>query len=80
MGRRDIRDVILAMRERGKTIFFNSHLLSELELICDRVAILVAGQVARQGTLDELAVTDNTTPSSWRTPRAPPWWRPCANT
>jgi ABC-2 type transport system ATP-binding protein len=57
VGRREIRDVILGMRARGKTIFINSHLLSELEMICDRVAILVKGQVARQGTLDELAMT-----------------------
>lgn len=55
MGRRDIREVIRSLRERGKTIFVNSHLLGELEMICDRVAILVAGLVARQGTLDELA-------------------------
>ncbi len=57
MGRREIRDVILALSRRGKTIFINSHLLSELEMICNRVAILVKGQVARQGTLDELAMT-----------------------
>jgi ABC-2 type transport system ATP-binding protein len=56
VGRRDIRDVILRLREQGRSIFINSHLLSELEMICDRVAILVKGQVARQGTLDELTV------------------------
>jgi ABC-2 type transport system ATP-binding protein len=44
------------MKQRGKTIFINSHLLSELELISDRVAILVGGRVARQGTIDELAI------------------------
>jgi len=58
VGRRDIRNVLLKLREQGKTIFINSHLLSELEMICDRVAILVLGQVARQGTLNELTVTD----------------------
>jgi len=52
MGRREIRDTILAMRHRGKTIFINSHMLSELEMICDRVAILVGGLVATQGTID----------------------------
>jgi ABC-2 type transport system ATP-binding protein len=57
MGRREIRDAILSMRNRGKTIFINSHMLSELELICDRVAILVGGLVAKQGTIDELAIT-----------------------
>ena len=53
-GRRDIRDVMGRMKERRKTVFVNSHLLSELEVICDRVAILVQGRVARQGTIDEL--------------------------
>ncbi len=54
LGRRDIRDVLLRLRERGKTVFINSHLLSELEMISDRVAILVLGRVARQGTIEEL--------------------------
>jgi ABC-2 type transport system ATP-binding protein len=56
VGRRDIRDVLARLREQGKTVFVNSHLLSELEVICDRVAILVKGMVAKQGTLDELTV------------------------
>lgn len=56
VGRREIRDVLVRLRDAGKTVFINSHLLSELELICDRVAILLNGQVAKQGTLDELAV------------------------
>ena len=55
-GRRDIREVMVRMREKGKTIFVNSHLLSELEVVSDRVAILVGGKVARQGTIDELTV------------------------
>jgi ABC-2 type transport system ATP-binding protein len=58
LGRRDIRNVLLKLREEGKTIFINSHLLSELEMICDRVAILVLGQVARQGTLNDLTITE----------------------
>jgi ABC-2 type transport system ATP-binding protein len=58
VGRRDIRNVLMKLREQGKTIFINSHLLSELEMISDRVAILVQGQVARQGTLNELTITD----------------------
>ena len=55
-GRRDIREVMNRMREQGRTVFINSHLLSELEAISDRVAILVGGRVARQGTIDELTV------------------------
>ena len=56
VGRRDILEVLGRMRQQGKTVFVNSHALSELETICDRVAILVQGQVARQGTIDELTV------------------------
>ena len=56
VGRRDIREVLSEIRSRGKTVFVNSHLLSELEAVCDRVAILVNGRVARQGKMDELTV------------------------
>jgi ABC-2 type transport system ATP-binding protein len=55
VGRRDVRDVLLKLRSEGKTVFINSHLLSELEMVCDRVAVLVKGQVATQGTMAELA-------------------------
>ena len=56
-GRRDIRDVLLRMRDAGKTVFINSHLLAELESVCQRVAIMVGGRIARQGTMDELTDT-----------------------
>lgn len=56
VGRRDILDVLNRIRGQGRTVFVNSHALSELEAICDRVAILVKGRVAKQGTLDELTV------------------------
>ncbi len=54
VGRRDIRKVLLELKAQGKTVFLNSHLLSELEMVCDRVAIMVQGKVASQGTIDEL--------------------------
>jgi ABC-2 type transport system ATP-binding protein len=54
VGRRDVRELLLELKKEGTTIFLNSHLLSELEMVCDRVAILVEGLVARQGTLNEL--------------------------
>jgi len=54
VGRRDVRELLLELRRAGKTIFLNSHLLSELERVCDRVAILVDGMIARQGTLSQL--------------------------
>jgi ABC-2 type transport system ATP-binding protein len=54
VGRRDVRELLLELKHQGTTVFLNSHLLSELERVCDRVAILVDGLVARQGTLSEL--------------------------
>lgn len=54
VGRRDIRDLLIELKREGKTIFLNSHLLSETELVCTRVAILVTGRVAMQGTIAEL--------------------------
>lgn len=54
VGRRDIRVILQELRARGTTVFLNSHLLSELEMVCDRVAILAGGRVAAQGTIAEL--------------------------
>jgi len=57
IGRRMIRDVLADLRRKGTTIFLNSHLLSEVELFCDEVAILRRGQVALQGRLEELTTS-----------------------
>ncbi len=54
MGRREVRQMLNRLRDEGKTVFINSHLLGEVESLCDRVAILNAGKVVRQGTIDEL--------------------------
>ncbi len=54
VGRRHIRDVLLAERERGTSILINSHLLSEVERTCGRVAILDRGRVLREATVEEL--------------------------
>ncbi len=54
VGRRDVREILLELKSEGATVFLNSHLLSELEMVCDRVAILVDGLVARQGTMSQL--------------------------
>lgn len=54
MGRYQIREIILSLKEQGKTIFFNSHVLSDVELICDRVAILAQGELICMGSLNEL--------------------------
>ena len=54
IGRREIRDLLHQLKEEGKTIFLNSHLLGEVELITDRVAILDKGEFIRLGTTKEL--------------------------
>ncbi len=54
LGRRDVRDLIKRLRAEGVTVFLNSHLLSEIELVCDRVAIIDHGRVVREGILSQL--------------------------
>ena len=54
LGRKDVRDLILSLRDDGKTIFFSSHILADAEMICDQVAILVRGRIVHQGYLDAL--------------------------
>ncbi len=57
VGRKEIREVLKNLRDQGKTIFLNSHLLSEVELVSDRVAILDGGRLLRDGTVEELTTT-----------------------
>lgn len=59
LGRFRVRDTILTLKARGKTIFFNSHVLSDVETICDRVALLDQGELLCTGTLDELLGTSS---------------------
>ena len=54
LGRRDVRDIVMELRSQGKTVLLNSHLLSEIEMTCDQVAIIKKGKVATQGTVKEL--------------------------
>ena len=54
VGRREVRDLIRSLKARGMTIFLNSHLLSEIEMVCDRVAIVDGGRVVRSGRLGDL--------------------------
>ena len=54
VGRREVRDLIASLREDGKTVFMCSHILSDIEVLCDRVAILKRGKLAQVGHLDEL--------------------------
>lgn len=54
LGRKEIRDVIIRLKEEGKTVFLSSHILQDIEMICDRVAILVEGQIINQGALQDM--------------------------
>jgi ABC-2 type transport system ATP-binding protein len=54
LGRKEIRDVIVRLKEEEKTVFLSSHILQDIEMICDRVAILVEGQIINQGALQDL--------------------------
>lgn len=59
IGRKEIRDILAQIKSRGKTIFLNSHLLSEVEMICDRVAILNKGDLIKEGNVDDLTKAEN---------------------
>jgi len=62
IGRKEIRDVILALRAAGKTVFMNTHILHDVEMICDRVAIIVKGAIRHQGLIEDfLPETDVST-------------------
>ena len=54
LGRREVRAVCRELADAGKTIFINSHILSEIELICDRIALMKSGELVEQGTIAEL--------------------------
>jgi ABC-2 type transport system ATP-binding protein len=53
IGRKEIRDLILRLRAEGKTVFMNTHILSDVELVCDRVAIIARGRIVHEGVIDE---------------------------
>lgn len=57
VGRSEIRKVIEQLKERGKTVFLNSHILQEVEMVCDRVAILAKGKLRSLGTTSDLTKT-----------------------
>jgi len=54
VGRKEVRDIIVEEKQRGRTVFFSSHILSDVEMLCDRVCILRRGEVVVAGSLQEL--------------------------
>ena len=54
LGRMDVRKIIISLKSRGVTVFFSSHILPDVEAICDRVAILNKGKLQQAGALDEI--------------------------
>jgi len=60
LGRYQMREIILSLQAQGKTIFFNSHVLSEVEQICDRIAILARGELICSGSLEQLLGSSDT--------------------
>ena len=70
LGCREVKDLILSLKKRGKTVLITSHLLSDVEDICDRVIILYGGQIRAQGALENLLeVSDRTRIMSPRLPK-----------
>jgi len=60
LGRYQMREIILSLKAAGKTIFFNSHVLSEVEQVCDRIAILAQGELICSGSLDDFLGSTST--------------------
>lgn len=54
IGRIEVRDLLIDLKSKGKTIFFSSHILSDIEKLCDKVAIIVKGEIIQYGRLDDL--------------------------
>ena len=52
VGRKEVRDIILRLRAEGKTVFMSTHILSDVEMVCDRVAIIVNGRIRYEGAID----------------------------
>jgi ABC-2 type transport system ATP-binding protein len=58
LGRREVRNLILSLRDRGCTVFFSSHVLSDAEALCNRVAVLAGGKLVASGRISDLQAFD----------------------
>ncbi len=54
IGRKELRDIILSLKEQGKTIFFSSHILQDMEMMVDKVGIILDGKIIKEGKLNQL--------------------------
>ncbi len=54
IGRKDVRDLLLELRAQGRTVFFSTHIIPDVEVVCDRVGIILGGRLAAVGRVDEL--------------------------
>lgn len=70
IGRKGIRDLLDGLKKQGRTVIINSHLLQEVEMVCDRVAIMHQGELRRVGTISEMTASGNRV--RIRAPRFPP--------
>jgi len=59
VGRKDIRDIVLRLKAEGRTVFMNTHILSDVEMICDRVAIIVQGRIRYEGQIQNFLKGDD---------------------
>lgn len=73
LGSRTIRDIILQLRAQGTTIFLCSHLLEQVQEVCDRVGILYQGNLIAEGSVDELTRDSRRTEVTLSTPRRSCW-------
>jgi ABC-2 type transport system ATP-binding protein len=58
IGRREIRNLILRLRSEGKTVFMNTHILTDVEMLCDRVAVIVHGRIRYEGRIEDFLDRD----------------------
>jgi ABC-2 type transport system ATP-binding protein len=58
VGRREVRDIIIDLKRQGRTVFFSTHILSDAEMLCDRVAVLVQGKLQGVGAPDEIVASE----------------------
>jgi len=66
VGRKEMRDIIMSLAERDKTVFFSSHILADVEMICDTVAFVIGGKLVEKGALSDLVRTEQGTEVSVR--------------